>query len=864
MKPKFIALPRNLILTSSAMMAVLAPLNALAADFTWGGATDSTWTTNTNWTTGTAPTYGTSYLADTLRISNGAASSAVYDPVSASAPSLTTTFGAGRAFVLGSTTAGSLTVSSGTLSFARSTNTGSEPIMANGANASLLINGGALDLTAHLNTFLFLNGGTANTSDLTISSGSFSSNGFNLQQSGTGVGTINLDGGTMAVTVFTRPAATGSTTFNIDGGTLRARATSASFLPALTGLQTIVEDGGAVIDTNGFNVTIAEVLEHDTTLGLSPDGGLIKNGVGFLSLTGANTFTGPVTINAGTALATSSRIQLLSSNTGAGTGTVTLAGSFTEIQVANGRNIANPIIISNTGDTKELFLPSPGGGAFAAATFSGPITIDETSIDNFRVRADDNNFLTFSGVVSGPGGIYKYQPGRLNLTNAANAFEGDIKIAHGEVSFTTGALGTTGQIRMEGTAVVGGVSLRWDPTNDQDISSRLVMYAGKNATFNLAEQASPFDVANVTFLNAIGNGTTAAMTKTGPGTLTLTQPSTYTGGTTLTQGTLEFTNGGLGTTGSVTMNGAILRWGTGNTEDISSRIVMVNARSATFSTNGNDVSFASAIGSSTTGSFTKSTTAGTLTLNGTNTYTGSTTIGGGTLKLGASASIASSASVTVAAGATLDTSDQATYSVPATQPLTFAINANAGGSSGKIAAAGLDVSSAVVTYSITGTPDDPVYVLATYTGTLAGTFSSVPTPPTGYTLKYDHEGNKIALVQAAANDYAAWAGSQVPVVTGGPNGDSDNDGVKNLIEYALIDGGEHGSLTGTTITFTKRPAPYGGDITYDIESSSLLTPGSWTTLAKPPVAESTGSISYTFSPGSPEKNFFRLKVVKVP
>lgn len=118
------------------------------------------------------------------------------------------------------------------------------------------------------------------------------------------------------------------------------------------------------------------------------------------------------------------------------------------------------------------------------------------------------------------------------------------------------------------------------------------------------------------------------------------------------------------------------------------------------------------------------------------------------------------------------------------------------------------------------------------------------------------------FVLTVTDNYLSWATANS--VSGGPEGDSDNDGVKNLVEYALVNGGERGMFSGNTITFTKRGAPYGGDITYDIESSTLLTAGSWTTLAKPPVVENATSISYTFTPGSPAKNFARLKVVQTP
>lgn len=121
----------------------------------------------------------------------------------------------------------------------------------------------------------------------------------------------------------------------------------------------------------------------------------------------------------------------------------------------------------------------------------------------------------------------------------------------------------------------------------------------------------------------------------------------------------------------------------------------------------------------------------------------------------------------------------------------------------------------------------------------------------------------IGILQVGAPfDYTSWAANQVPPVTGGPNGDDDNDGVENLVEYALIDGGERGTIIGNTITFTKRGAPYGSDLTYGIESSTNLgITDPWDAPAGG-VTEDAFSISYTFTPGNPEKKFARLKVVR--
>lgn len=125
-------------------------------------------------------------------------------------------------------------------------------------------------------------------------------------------------------------------------------------------------------------------------------------------------------------------------------------------------------------------------------------------------------------------------------------------------------------------------------------------------------------------------------------------------------------------------------------------------------------------------------------------------------------------------------------------------------------------------------------------------------------------GNGILRV-GPESDYPAWAASQVPPVTGGPGDDDDHDGVANLIEYALADGGERGSMNGTTVTFVKRGAPYGGDLTYLIETSTTLAAGSWTTVLTHGPSELAQPLSYDLAPtpGSPRK-FARLRVVRNP
>lgn len=741
--------------------------------------------------------------------------------------------------------------------------------MANGASANLLINGGTIDLTGTSLKFILVNSGVSGlTSTMTMTSGAFLCAGFELFQGGTlGTSTVNLDGGVMSLTRFQKTQPNTASALNLDGGTLRLRNTQNSpnqFLPDLAGLTTTVEDGGVVLDTNTFNGTITEVLEHDASLGETPDGGLTKNGAGTLTLSGANTFTGPVTINGGTALVTPSRL-LLANNSGAGTGGITLAGDYSEIQIGNTRAIANAITVSDTSAEKTILLPSPGSGAFASANFSGAMTLDETNIDHFRVRADDNCFLTFSGVVSGSGGIFKFQSGRLDLTNGSNSFTGGVKITHGAVSFTEGALGTTGQIRMEGAPTVNGVTLRWDPTNNQDISSRLVMYDGKAATFLLADGGVPFNVSNVVFANAIGNNSTASLVKSGNGTLSLTQPSTYSGGTTITQGTLDFASGGLGSFGAVTMNGGILRWSSANSEDLSSRIVMVDSKTAAFSTNGNDITFGSAIGNFSTGNLSKTNTAGTLTLAAGNSYIGTTTVGGGTLALGASDALPDSSNVIIAAATldaatftdsagTLDVSAAATIQLGDSASLSFANSSAVDWTGGSLTISGTFVSGASLRFGTDGTGLTPAQL------------AQISSPGlTAFAL--DSSGY---LTATPAGGYSVWQTANNTLQT--IDQDHDGDGVSNGVEYFLSGTAASTGFTSLpgiadnagvlSITWNKAPG-YDGIYSTDfvVETSTTLI-GAWTPVALGAGAdgvEITGdAVKYTFPSGS--KKFARLKV----
>ena len=162
-----------------------------------------------------------------------------------------------------------------------------------------------------------------------------------------------------------------------------------------------------------------------------------------------------------------------------------------------------------------------------------------------------------------------------------------------------------------------------------------------------------------------------------------------------------------------------------------------------------------------------------------NTYSGATMVAQGTLGLGANGSISNSTSLTIAAGAVFDTAAKPIYEIPATQPVTFGLDATDGGSSGTISAGELRIAAATVAFNITGTPDDPVYVLAAYSSLQGAAFASVVSPPSGYVIDYAYQGNKIALVEVVDTPYAAWAGGAAF------DGDANGDGIANGIAWTL-------------------------------------------------------------------------------
>ena len=133
------------------------------------------------------------------------------------------------------------------------------------------------------------------------------------------------------------------------------------------------------------------------------------------------------------------------------------------------------------------------------------------------------------------------------------------------------------------------------------------------------------------------------VTKSGAGKWVLSGTNTYTGGTYINGGTLEVTgtetagtSGPLGKSGNITFGGGTLQYCAGNTADYSSRIK--NSTGAiSIDTNGQTVTYASALDSSNIGGIAKS-GSGLLIVTSTGAnlggFTGGVTVTSGTLEVG--------------------------------------------------------------------------------------------------------------------------------------------------------------------------------------------------------------------------------------
>lgn len=573
--------------------------------------------------------------------------------------------------------------------------------------------------------------------------------------------------------------------------------------------------GGTVTSANTTTGTPAGTLAINNGNGADFSGSIVQGGTGTIALTksgtgtqilsGTNSYTGKTTISGGV-LKFGKQVSLYNNNSASWTDT--------NIQVDSAA-----VLALNVGGTGE-FTSSDVAALTALGTATGGFRTGS------RLGLDTTNAggsFTHGSVIANPNAganalaLRKLGTGTL-LLSQVNTYTGGTVVEGGTLKIVqpggihTGVLvvnpGTSFDADFSALIAAGQITntttgtgtLIATPPNASQLSFTSGTLTGFAGTLQI--KPSPASNGRVDFNGLIGTGSTLNI-ETG-GTARLVNSGTYSGITVNVSGT-----GGSGP--------GALRLESGTLDALSSVNLLADSSIGGFTAT-STVDAVIADGGNGY-SLTKSGDS-TLVLTATNTYTGDTNVNGGTLRI-SKPYLADGSDVFIGAASVLDLNFDET--------------------SGQ-------VSDTVSTLTI-GATQMPA---GTYGATGSGAANIDDTHFAGVGTLTVTNG------PAPSNNYASWALANN--VTGGASGDSDNDGVSNLVEYALIDGGERGSYVGNSITFTKRGAPYGSDVTYAIETSETLATGSWTQEV---TGGSPTAISYSFTPGSPTKKFARLKVVEV-
>jgi outer membrane autotransporter protein len=478
---------------------------------------------------------------------------------------------------------------------------------------------------------------------------------------GVGGGTLNFAGAGAFITVGTANLETIvilPTMFNFTGSTTVTLNNSRQFILRTgstiqgTGSTTVAGNGtllvtGSVQTTGATTVSAGATLQIGSGLvqgSISTDivnngsvvfnqanayayGGAISGTGGLtqtsstLTLSGANTYTGGTTINGGTlAISADNNLGAAAGGLTFGGGTLRYDGSFTSARSVtlnagggtfdtNGNAATLSGVISGTGA-----LSKAGAGVLTSSganTYTGGTTINAGTL---AISADNNLGAAAGGLTFG-GGTLRYD-GSLasNRSVTLNAGGGTFD-TNGNAATLSGAISGTGALSKAGagTLTLTGANTYGGTTT---ISGGTLQIGAGGAGGTLGTGAVTNNAALAfnrfgthTVANAIGG--TGTLTQAGNGALTLTGANTYSGTTTISNGTLQIGDGGTtGTlgTGAVTTD-SILRF------NRSDALTVANAIGGT----GVLLKFGS----------------GTLTLTGANTYAGGTGINGGTLQVGA-------------------------------------------------------------------------------------------------------------------------------------------------------------------------------------------------------------------------------------
>jgi fibronectin-binding autotransporter adhesin len=477
----------------------------------------------------------------------------------------------------------------------------------------LNINGGTLNLNA--NTDLrFSIGNNSGANEVNLNSGAITS--WSGNQSGTtttgvvdlnrGSGgannTFNLNGGTLTINQVITDNDGGTAAFNFNGGTLKAAGSTANFIQLGGGNQSAnVLDGGAIIDSAGFNVAIPQTLAGGGT-GI---GGLTKIGNGTLTLSGGYSYTGPTIVRGGT-------LALDAAQGSSSVSALTVSNATLTLSLNNGTSSLFAGGVSLAGSNVLNFN-------FGTATSPAARAIDATG---YAVSNTGSNLITITGpllVVGTYPLIYTGSPVPTNNFKLGPLPTGMVAVLENSGTSLDLHVTAAGQsLTWYGADSVGSPLLTWDINTSSNWNfgnAKYLQYSGNsygdNVTFddnafggstsiNLGVRVVPSTVLFSSFAQAYsltGSGGidgAVAVVLTNTGSVFLGTSNNYTGGTFIGGGTLAITNdAALGTnTSGVALLGGTLQF---DASTANSRALTVGANSGIGVAAGATVQFSGAV-----------------------------------------------------------------------------------------------------------------------------------------------------------------------------------------------------------------------------------------------------------------------------
>lgn len=419
--------------------------------------------------------------------------------------------------------------------------------------SAILLSDAQLSATSTLNVIrsghFYLNGYSNNVGSVTMNGGSIAAN----SPTNLAVGTLGLGG-----------------SFLVSTSTVANASTVTANLSLLGGARTLSIADGATLYLSGV---IGD--------GAGTAGGITKVGNGSLALSGANTYTGPTLVNAGS-------LWVYGNQALGSTASGTTVASAAQLVLSGGISVGNePLTLNGAGTiTSEGALTGIGTN-----TWNGPITL---ASDSTITSSNNLDHLILAGLITGNGSLIKGGYGSLVfLGNNPNSYAGTTYVKLGElfldcgyfigtlpnltfvpVKAVPGYLNIEGVVRLMANAQLSGsTTMRLGPDGGLDLNSfsttcgaitsegGAISVGNGTLTLNgdITATASPghpsttifgsvslggasrqLDVeagAEFSFNGPVSDGgASAGIIKTGPGSLTFNQPDSYSGPTVINNG----------------------------------------------------------------------------------------------------------------------------------------------------------------------------------------------------------------------------------------------------------------------------------------------------------------------------------------